>query len=283
MKNALIWVKNHKLATAIIILCVFFLPLFAVHLCFKSSLNISWLTAEWSAGELIGYIAGFEAFIGTVALGALALWQNEQIHSQHIESLEPTLSMKLIELSHVLYLTIENTGQIEAKDIQISVLKLENNGNSIELSLDDLFSSTFELYPKETVQGMVGISGANIATQIFPQLTVSVSYLRPDLNRRKEYERTVIYNNGQDRNSNENIDIDGCSMASDIDSIARAAVRMANYLDGCQVAKFDQLNILAGKSLKDDMIEAIARKKESSILSRAETIAECSNKQNERE
>lgn len=281
MNNVLIWFKNNKLATALLILCAFFLPLLAVHICFKVSLNISWFTAEWSAGELIGYIAGFEAFLGTVALGALALWQNEQIHSQYIESLEPTFSMELIELDGLLYLTIENTGQIEAKDIQLLVRKIENNGESSELFLDGLFSSTFQLYPKEAAQGMIGMSGADIATQVFPQITVSLSYLRPDLNRRKEYERTVIYNNGHDKNSKVKIKIDGSSTALDIHNTSLAVIRMANYLDGCRVTRNDELNIIASRSLRSDLLAANTQEDNHSILSGEEAIDDV-DKQNDR-
>lgn len=35
--------------------------------------------------------------------------------------------------------------------------------------------------------------------------------------------------------------------------MAKANLRTANYLDGCQVAPFDELNILARKSLHDDL------------------------------
>ena len=35
--------------------------------------------------------------------------------------------------------------------------------------------------------------------------------------------------------------------------MAKANLRTANYLDGCQVAPFDELNILAHKSLHDDL------------------------------
>lgn len=181
----------------------------------------------------------FEAFMGTVALATLALWQNQQIHKQHIESLAPGLSMNLIELSGLLYLTIENTGLTVAKEINISVETIENNGENSELMLDDLFSTTFELYPKEAVQGRITVAGANIATDIFPQITVTVSYLWPQLKRREEYKRRVIYDNGYAENKSIGININNGSMESDIDKIARAAVRVANYLDGRQVAKFD--------------------------------------------
>lgn len=275
MENWIIWIKKNKFIFGLVVLLLFLVPLILVHILYKFNSNIEWLTAEWSAGDVLAYIAGFEAFIGTVALGALALWQNQQIHKQHIESLAPAISMNLISLSGFLYLTIENTGQNEAKEINISVDTIENNGENCELMLDDLFSTTFELYPKETVQGCVATSGANLSTQIFPQITVTISYLWPQLNRRQQYKRKVIYNNGYAQKLSADISIDSRRMESGVDKIARAVVRVANYLDGCQVAKFDELDILAGKSLRNDMVEALKTKEEAPVLSRTETIHEC--------
>lgn len=284
MENLIIWIKKNKVFFGLIIFLLFLVPLVLVHILFKINSNIKWLVAEWSAGDVLAYVAGFEAFVGTVALGALALWQNQQINKQHIESLAPTLSMNLIKSSGLIYLTIENTGQSEAKEISVSVDAIENNGENCELILDDLFSTTFELYPKEIVQGRVAISGANVMTQIFPQITVSIIYLCPQLNRKLQYTRKVIYNNGCAQKLSADVSIDNRKMESDVDSIARAVVRVANYLDGWQVGKYDELNILAGKSLRNDMVEAIKTKEEVPILSRTETIHKClgsSNKSKE--
>lgn len=275
MENLIIWIKKNKLFFGFIVLLLFLVPLLIVHILFKLNSNIEWLLAEWSAGDVLAYIAGFEAFIGTVALGALALWQNQQINKQHIESLAPALSMNLINSNGLIYLTIENTGQSEAKEMSVSVDSIENNGENCELILDDLFSTIFELYPKEIVQGRVAISGANIVTQIFPQITISVTYLWPQLNRKEQYTRKVIYNNECAQKLSADMSIDNMKMKSDVDSIARAVVRVANYLDGCQVTKDDKLNILARKSLRNDMVEAIKAKEEVPILSNTEPIHKC--------
>ena len=56
-------------------------------------------------------------------------------------------------------------------------------------------------------------------------------------------------------------------------SIARATVRTANYLDGCQVAPFDELNILAGRSLKIDLLDVLHKELET-VLTHSETILE---------
>ena len=266
MNKMFSFIQKHKIATSLIVVFLFAMPLVLVHVLYKLDLNIWWLRTKWSAGDMIGYVAGFEAFIGSVSLGALALWQNQQIHKQHIESLEPTLSMRLVCVGHKLNLIVDNTGSTEAKDIQINVLSINNNGNLNKLDLDELFNTSFELYPKESVQGQVAISGANIMTKIFPQIRVRVSYLRPDLNRRKEYERTVTYSDGYNSKVIADINYDNHKMEFDIDKIARASVRMANYLDGHQVAKFDELDILAGCSLRNDLIDAIRRRKKKPLL-----------------
>lgn len=282
MDNFLTFIKKHKVCMVLIVVCLFMIPLVLVHVLYKLNCNISWLHAEWSAGDLISYIAGFEAFLGTVSLGALSLWQNQQIHKYHIESFEPTLSMKLLCNNDIIYLMIENTGSTEAKDIQITILSITNNGEYNDLSIGTLFSTPFELYPKESVQDQIAISGENIGNTIFPQIKVKVSYRRPDLNRIKEYERTVTYSNGYDKKIVADINYDNNTMKSDIDKIARANVRIANYLDGHQVAKFDELNILSGRSLRNDLVESIKTGKENTVLSRTQTIQKfCKEKQQE--
>lgn len=272
MDNMFVWIKKHKLCVVLISLFLFIAPLSIVHFLFKQSSGPSWLVAEWSAGDVLGYIAGFETLAGTILLSTLALWQNQKIHNEHIESQKPILSMKLVSSSHGLYLIIENTGSTEAKNIHISILDIFNNGAENKPSSDDLFKTTFELYPNEFVQGCVAPSGANIATHIFPQIRIQVSYLRPDTGKIVEYDRTVTYNSGYDTRVSADIHYDNSQMESDVDKIARASVRMANYLDGCQVAKFDELNILAGKSLRNDLVEAIKTKENIPVLSRSETI-----------
>lgn len=272
MYNVLRWIKQHLFIVVCIAIVAFVLPLVIVHILFKSNWHCPWLVAEWSSGELLGYIAGFEAFLGTVTLGVLALWQNEDIQRQHIESMQPALSMRLLSISGFLYLLIENTGATEATNIHVTLKSIINNGECNELTNDDLFSTSFELYPKEMVQGKVAVSGENIVTHTFPQISIRVSYIRPDTGALKEYDRTVTYNCGYNQKIVADINYDNRILESDIDKIARANVRIANYLDGHQVAKFDALDLLSGKSFRNDLSEAIKTGKSTPIVSREESI-----------
>lgn len=78
MKTILNWIKTHKILVVIISVLVFLLPLVAVHFLFKWRSGIWWIEAEWLAGEVLGYIAGFEALLGTVILGLVSVYQNEK-------------------------------------------------------------------------------------------------------------------------------------------------------------------------------------------------------------
>ena len=81
MKKLLDWIKNHKWMTILICVLLFVVPLVTVHILFKIPAWSDWLVAEWSAGELLAYIAGFEALVGTVFLGLITVYQTEQANT----------------------------------------------------------------------------------------------------------------------------------------------------------------------------------------------------------
>jgi len=81
MKKLLDWIKNHTGMTILICVLLFVVPLVAVHILFKIPAWSDCLVAEWSAGELLAYIAGFEALAGTVFLGLITVDQAEQANT----------------------------------------------------------------------------------------------------------------------------------------------------------------------------------------------------------
>lgn len=133
------------------------------------------------------------------------------------------------------------------------------------------------MFPNEKLQGFIGINGKNMATHTFPKVTLKVKYTRTDINRSNEYTRTITYNNGFAEKIIANINIDNRKMEENTDTISRAVVRMANYFDGCQVAPFDKLNILANRSLRNDIVDAIESKEKIESLTREETISHSLN------
>lgn len=279
MTKLLNFLKDHKVYVLLICILIFIVPLIVVHILYSIDISFEWLQSKWSAGDVLTYVAGFEAFIGTVSLGFLSLYQNHQIQVQHMESKEPLLSMSLIDENSVLYLIVENTGGVEAVDIHINITEIRGNGYNNTLNLDDLFNKTFQLFPKEMVKGAVAISGNTISEPFFPQVILNVSYIRPDLNRKKEYQRTVTYNklSRQDFIIDAKTDIQ--KVAGDIDKIAGANVRIANYLDGHQIGKLDKCDILANRSLNNDLFDAIIKKQKTPIYNRKQTLSDSNKKE----
>lgn len=107
-------IKKHWIATILICVGAFALPLLIVHILFKWNSGNSWLAAEWSAGDVLGYIAGFESLIGTIALGIVTVYQsnkanaanerlakeNNQLQKISIQPLLPILKVNNLEIKN---------------------------------------------------------------------------------------------------------------------------------------------------------------------------------------
>lgn len=111
----LAWIRKHWLLTIIISLIT---PIVATHLLFKINLGIDFLAAEWSAGDFLGYIAGFYTFIGTILLGAVTVDQskksqeaNERL-SRENNYLQKVAAQKLMPLVRVASIEIEDSRKV---------------------------------------------------------------------------------------------------------------------------------------------------------------------------
>lgn len=76
------WMKKHKKLIAFITFMIIFGIPFIIHILFKLHSNIDFFVAEWTAGELLSYYGSILAFLGTVILGALSLYQNQIIKQE---------------------------------------------------------------------------------------------------------------------------------------------------------------------------------------------------------
>lgn len=76
------WIKSHKILFVLscigVITMLFGIP-FVINLLFKTPAVNELFQAEWDAGDALGYYGAVLSFIGTVVLGALALYQNHII------------------------------------------------------------------------------------------------------------------------------------------------------------------------------------------------------------
>lgn len=119
MKKILNGIKNHKILVTIITVFVFAAPLVVVHVLFKSSAIHSWFVATWSAGDLLGYIAGFASLLGTVFLGLITVYltdqaneTSERLGKENI-NLQKIMAQKLmpilrLEFAHIFKSTVIN-------------------------------------------------------------------------------------------------------------------------------------------------------------------------------
>ena len=92
---------------------------------------------------LSDYIAIFSVFVAVIAL-IVNVAANRRNHKQYIESLKPLLSFGFYDINGILFLSIKNMGQTEAKNIKVDLLELKNNGD-YDLEADDLFKMEFML------------------------------------------------------------------------------------------------------------------------------------------
>lgn len=230
-----------------------------------------------TTAELAIVISAGSALISLIS-AITSIYYNSRSQKQYNISLDPALSFKLLECKGILYLQITNTGKSAAREIEITINSIENNGSRQELLLDSIFNDKFELFAGETTQGAIGLWGENVVEHTFPKVLINVQYKKQITKKKVAFSRTVIFCPAYREKVYADVNMDLREISSNIATIARADLRTANYLDGCQVAPFDELNILAHKSLHDDMLDIQKRNDESNIVSRETTIMNCIRK-----
>lgn len=120
------WIKDHLILIWIISSISF---AFIIHCLFSENAQNEWFVAKWSAGDILTYVS-------TIALGLLAVWQNNKFKEENDESQErmETLTTKANELAII-------SKVIEHESIMISQLKLKSRNfidscNTENASLD---------------------------------------------------------------------------------------------------------------------------------------------------
>lgn len=84
---------KHKIFT---ITLITLLPLIIVHILFSMPASKPFMSAHWSAGDLIMYIAGVEAFIGTMTLGLISMKQSNEANK--LSNKATQISQKMLQL-----------------------------------------------------------------------------------------------------------------------------------------------------------------------------------------
>lgn len=182
-----------------------------------------------------------------------SIYFSYKTRKQYIESMNPLLSFQLIDNAGVLYLTMKNTGQSEAKNIKIVFQGIFNNGDIEEFNLDKLFDDVITLYPNEKVVGRIARTGKNIETEIAPVIDVEISFIKGNTLKQECYIRTISYAGETDNPIEERLrDIN-----SKLKEISNSTNRMANYLSGNWLLTIDEMNLQPQRNLYQDIKDAV--------------------------
>lgn len=92
MERILEWINKHKKLSVLLIVATILVPIIVIHILFKIKTNCYWITAEWKAGDVLGYFGDVLSFVGTVVLGYVAICQTERANN---------ISEKLMEMDLV--------------------------------------------------------------------------------------------------------------------------------------------------------------------------------------
>lgn len=212
--------------------------------------NATWLPI------LISIIA---STISAIAL-IITIIQNVKLQKQYIESKEPALSLNLRNSGPYLYLSAVNTGGSKAENVVLDPKDLGvATDEDFQLTPDKLFNNPFDLYPNEKVTGYLGYFNnqhlINEKNQQVPKLTIQVQYNKFG-KKKVEYSRIVALDIGSEKLIKGEIRLSQ-EITENLEKLMKAHLRIANYMDGFQLAPFDDINLLSGRSLHDDLNDVV--------------------------
>lgn len=212
--------------------------------------NATWLPI------LISIIA---STISAIAL-IITIIQNVKLQKQYIESKEPALSLNLRNSGPYFYLSAVNTGGSKAENVVLDPKDLGmDTEEDFQLIPDKLFNNPFDLYPNEKVTGYLGYFNnqhlINEKNQQVPKLTIQVQYNKFG-KKKVEYSRIVALDIGSEKLIKGDIRLSQ-EITENLEKLMKAHLRIANYMDGFQLAPFDDINLLSDRSLHDDLNDVV--------------------------
>lgn len=139
------WIKKYRIFVTLLSLIIIFGIPFLIHVLFKIHPKNDFWVAEWTAGDLLGYYGAILAFIGTVVLGMLALYQNHIIkiesdkRAELLEQRERECNMPKFSAScwqcngftSNLKFSIKNISENSASDIVVQNIKIVKPDNTV--------------------------------------------------------------------------------------------------------------------------------------------------------
>ena len=173
-------VKKHPKRTVGIIIAIiaaFLVPLLLVHILFKIKLGIPWLEAEWEAGDVLAYSAGFEALLGTLFLGCITVKQSDDAQRENIRiseagnHLQEIAIQKLIPVVEITEISVDKSQEIDSKYVLQNALVVSETVTH-EARKKKIIVYTNPVKSKRFFQKALQLSLKNISDSIIRQIIV---------------------------------------------------------------------------------------------------------------
>lgn len=128
MKRLINWVANHIVLSWAMASIIFAI---VIHLCFSIPAPCQWLVAKWDAGDLLSYAS-------TVALGLLAIWQNQKFKIENDQAQELMEQQNMAAQDRLVKINIE------ANELNL-ITRIVDHESKYILHLDELIHSFFQV------------------------------------------------------------------------------------------------------------------------------------------
>lgn len=118
------------------------------------------------------------------------LKNNKKIEERYIKSLEPRLSFYMYQINDNIFLTMKNSGQVNAENIYVDKIAQKHNGDE-SLNLGALFlQDNFCLGAEESVTQWMGKANYKKG-MLYPEIQLRVKYYSPLKERKVSNQITI--------------------------------------------------------------------------------------------
>lgn len=196
MEKLLQWISKHKLLTVLIGAAIFFAPLLVIHILFLWNTGIDWLVAQWTPGDLMGYIAGFEALLGTVILGIITVKQSQDAQkmnerlSKENNYLQKISVQRLLPIIEIPKVVVKDAQEISSDyAVKNTILVSESVSSDERKTYIDIY--TTPVGSNKFFRKVVKLTLKNISDGIIRKITVE-QIIFPHFRLNGEYVQTTV-------------------------------------------------------------------------------------------
>ena len=175
------WIKKHRVLFSLICVVILLLLIgipFVINILFKINASTDIFVAEWSAGDSLGYYGAILSFLGTVVLGALALYQNHIIKTEADKKAAFAEEQERAENMPRFYMRFQGASGF-CGSLKFAIMNVSNN---IAYSIN-----VYDIKIKDGVKTIWEYSDTYSAPVINPQKELSIQTKSPATNETGEF------------------------------------------------------------------------------------------------